>query len=244
MALGIGVGTTSVATLGLPRATRAELRDYVATVRALLAGDAVPATSGPMRLAYARSGSVPPVLIGAASPRMLRLAGEIADGVIVTSIGRAGTTLEAMLAHVREGRAAAGRLDAPFLTCLGVAVAVDADRGEALAAVRPHVAASALVHNRWPLSAAAQAAAAHVREVYTTAEHMSPSDKFADIIPDDVVQEYALAGTPDDCVAQTRSLFAAGIDEITIRPFALAGGTRAATTDAFAAAVFPAFVAR
>jgi 5,10-methylenetetrahydromethanopterin reductase len=239
--LGTGVGYTSARTLGLAPATRAALAAHVATLRALLAGEEVPAHGRAMRLAYADPAAVPAIVVGASGPKMLRLAGEIGDGAILTGRARAGPVLDLMLGELRAGREGAGRADRPFQTCLGVATAVDDDRERALAAVRPHVAASALVHPRWPLSEAAREASARVQGVYTYDEHMSPSDKFAALIPDEVVQEFAIAGTPDECIAQARDLFAAGIDEITIRPFALAGGTRAATTEAFARDVMSAF---
>jgi 5,10-methylenetetrahydromethanopterin reductase len=239
--LGIGVGNTSARTMGLPPTTRGELAAHVATLRALLAGEEVPAHGRAMRLAYADAAAVPPIVVGAGGPKMLRLAGEIGDGVILTGRARAGAVLDAMLGQVRAGREAARRADRPFLTCLGVAAAVDRDRERALAAVRPHVAASALVRPRWPLSDAAREASARVQQVYSYDEHMSPSDKFEGLIPDAVVQEFAIAGTPEECIAQARALFAAGIDEITIRPFALAGGTRAAIAEAFARDVMSAF---
>jgi 5,10-methylenetetrahydromethanopterin reductase len=239
--LGIGVGYTSARTIGVPPTTRAALAEHVATLRALLAGEEVPAHGRPMHLAYADAAAVPPIVVGASGPKMLRLAGEIGDGAILTGRARAGPVLSSMLGELRAGREAAGRAHQPFQTYLGVAAAVDDDRERALAAVRPHVAASALVHPRWPLSDAAREAGARVQGVYTYDEHMSPSDKFAGLIPDEVVQEFAIAGTPDECIAQARELFAAGIDEITIRPFALAGGTRAATAEAFARDVMSAF---
>jgi alkanesulfonate monooxygenase SsuD/methylene tetrahydromethanopterin reductase-like flavin-dependent oxidoreductase (luciferase family) len=95
------------------------LREYVAAVRALLHGRTVRAHGEYVRLdgvalghpPAAREGTAPPpVLVGARGPRTLRLAGEVADGVVLD----AGTTPErvrAALAVVAEGRAAAGRSD-------------------------------------------------------------------------------------------------------------------------------------
>ncbi len=49
-----------------------------------------------------------------------------------------------------------------------------------------------------------------------------------------MVTEFAIAGTPAECVAQVESLFAAGADEITIRPYGVDGGSRAAMMETFA----------
>ncbi|HLH21341.1 MAG TPA: LLM class flavin-dependent oxidoreductase [Chloroflexota bacterium] len=232
--LGIGLGNTSLATLGRPPATRAALARYVATVRALCAGEPVGGTGGDLRLAFGAPERCPPVVIAGSGPRILTLAGEIGDGVIIAGRGRAGPPLAAMLRQVRAGRQASGRPARPFTTYLGVAVAVHADRATAIAAVRPHVVGSALRRPLWELSPAARAASERVQAVYSPYDHMSPTDKYAALVPDEVVTEFAIAGTPADCRAQARGLFAAGIDEITIRPYAVDGAPRGATTEAFA----------
>ncbi|KAA9166439.1 LLM class flavin-dependent oxidoreductase [Amycolatopsis acidicola] len=80
--LGVGVGNSSVAPVGLAPSKRAELRAGIGVIRDLLAGQAVdfPGTKGKLR------DPVPvPVHIAASGPRNLRLAGEIADGVILLS---------------------------------------------------------------------------------------------------------------------------------------------------------------
>jgi 5,10-methylenetetrahydromethanopterin reductase len=232
--LGIGLGNSSLATLGQPPATRAALTHYVATVRALCAGEAVVDAGGALRLTFGAPARCPPVVVAGAGPRILRLAGEIGDGALIAGQGQAGPTLEAILDGVRAGRAASGRPARPFTTYLGVAVAVHADHATAIRAVRPHVVASALRRPQWALSRAAQAASARVQAVYTPYDHMQPGDHYADLVPDEVVREFAIAGTPADCRVQAQALFAAGIDEITIRPYAVDGTPRSDTMAAFA----------
>ena len=107
--LGISVGDTALKSMGLGPTTRAELTRYVQIVRALGQGDTVQGPSGEMRLAYAAATTPAPIVIGASGPKMLHLAGEIGDGVVITREARAGPTLTAMLRCVADGRAAAGR---------------------------------------------------------------------------------------------------------------------------------------
>jgi 5,10-methylenetetrahydromethanopterin reductase len=169
---------------------------------------------------------------------MLRLAGEIADGVILQSCPPfPGEVFQTMLAHVREGRAAAGRENAPFAVYHGIPAAVHPDRAVALGSVKSHVAVG-LLKPRWPISERALSLQGAVRAVYTanTYEHMSAAanERFATVIPDDVVSEFAIAGAPEECIERCRALFAAGVDEITIRPYAVDGAPRGATTAAFA----------
>lgn len=238
--LGVGVGNTALTSMGMKATTRAELASYVRTVRVLCAGEAVPAPGVDMRLAYA-SGVCPPIVIGASGPKMLRLAGQIGDGVILTRQARAGPTLEAMMRCVREGRAEAGLGGRPFMTCVSASVAVHRDRSKALLAVRPHVA-STLRHVHWGLSEPARRTAERLQDSYDVYEHMSPTARHAELIPDEVISEFAIAGTPDECIEQARELFEAGVDEITIRPYGVDGGSRAAMIETFAQQVLAALV--
>jgi 5,10-methylenetetrahydromethanopterin reductase len=242
--LGVGVGDSSMATMGLQPVTRAHLSRFVATVRALCNGESAPSPAGgEMRLTFGASEKCPPIVVGASGPKMLRLAGQIGDGVIVVRQAQAGERLQAMLDCVRAGRAESERPDRPFVVCLSAAAAVHGDRRKALAAVRPHVARG-LFTPTWSLSEAAQRASEAVKTSYDFYEHMSPTAKHAALIPDEVVTEFAIAGTPADCVAQVQALFEAGADEITIRPYGIDGGSRGATIETFAKEVMAPVLAR
>ena len=46
--------------------------------------------------------------------------------------------------------------------------------------------------------------------------------------------EFAIAGTPDDCLAYVQRLFDLGIDDIIIRPYGVEGGTRGEMIETFA----------
>ena len=65
----------------------AEMREYVAIVRAILRGEAPPSDGEKWQTGFQLSGLGPfpelPIYVAALSPGMLRLAGEIADGVIL-----------------------------------------------------------------------------------------------------------------------------------------------------------------
>jgi 5,10-methylenetetrahydromethanopterin reductase len=237
--LGIGVGGTSTGMVGAPSATRAHLAQYVRDVRALCDGQALAGPHGDMRLVYASAQTHPPLYIGGSGPKVLALAGEIADGAIIGGGTCSPERLASKLGAVREGRARAAP-DAPFRVCLSATTAVHADRALALAAARPAVAVNLrFTDPSWPLSDAARRAREAVMEIYRHDEHMSPdaAAKFAAAIPDAVVDEFAIAGTPDECRARAAAIFAAGVDEIITNPYGVAGGPRSATIEAFARAV-------
>src|SRR5438552_14001888 len=103
----IGTGYTSAHTIGRKPATLAEMRACITTLRALLAGETVPFGRTPGRLAYA-SGRRIPILMAASGPKATELAGEIADGVLL-SVGFHPRIVEAVLSHLAAGARRSGR---------------------------------------------------------------------------------------------------------------------------------------
>jgi alkanesulfonate monooxygenase SsuD/methylene tetrahydromethanopterin reductase-like flavin-dependent oxidoreductase (luciferase family) len=90
------------------------LREYLTALRALLRGEQVTAEGRYVRLDRVAldwpPASAPAVLAGAVGPRSLRLAGEVADGTILTG-GTPPERLRGARRLVDDGRAAAGRTD-------------------------------------------------------------------------------------------------------------------------------------
>lgn len=104
--LGVGVGNSAVEPIGLRSTTQAALRERLSQVRDLLDGAEV--GFGPVRSRLRDPGTAPPIYVAASGPKNLRLAGELADGVILLS-GVSPTTLAPSLARVGEGARASGR---------------------------------------------------------------------------------------------------------------------------------------
>jgi alkanesulfonate monooxygenase SsuD/methylene tetrahydromethanopterin reductase-like flavin-dependent oxidoreductase (luciferase family) len=113
------------------------LREYVMTLQDLLAGREVSIAGRYVHLANVALDWVPaqpvPVFIGGAGPRTLRLAGEIADGVILDCQHTAATIREA-LEHVAAGRAHRDRDVSTFTTVMYLACAPGPDAKARLSA--------------------------------------------------------------------------------------------------------------
>jgi alkanesulfonate monooxygenase SsuD/methylene tetrahydromethanopterin reductase-like flavin-dependent oxidoreductase (luciferase family) len=147
-----------------------------------------------------------PILIGTSGgPAMLRMSGEVAHGVIIPAGNRA--FYEYAIGRFRESLAAAGRSDATHIVLNGN-IAVGDDRAVALRSIRPLVA-DAIIHraeNRHSL-----------RHMGITLEqarawHADPAS-----LPDEVVRDSAVAGTPDECVEGLANLAELGITQLSIR---------------------------
>jgi alkanesulfonate monooxygenase SsuD/methylene tetrahydromethanopterin reductase-like flavin-dependent oxidoreductase (luciferase family) len=109
------------------------MREYVVTLQDLLAGREVSIEGRYVHLANVGLDWVPaepvPVFIGGAGPKTLRLAGEIADGVILDCQNTAATVRDA-LAHVAAERA--GRHGSRFATVMYLACAPGPDASRRL----------------------------------------------------------------------------------------------------------------
>src|SRR5882757_1343640 len=116
----------------------AELREYVALVRALLAG-AEPPTGKRWNSTFRFNGFSPradiPIVLAALSPAMLRLAGEVADGVVLWACP-ADYVRDVVVPEVAKGRAAVGKSLDGFAVMPAVLGAVGGDQAAALDGVR------------------------------------------------------------------------------------------------------------
>jgi alkanesulfonate monooxygenase SsuD/methylene tetrahydromethanopterin reductase-like flavin-dependent oxidoreductase (luciferase family) len=116
----------------------AEMREYIGIVRAILAGD-VPPTGQRWTSTFAFMGFTPrrdiPIYQAALSPAMLRLAGEIADGVVLWACP-SQYVRDVVVPEVAAGRNRAGKSLEGFRILAAVPSAMSDDRATALAGVR------------------------------------------------------------------------------------------------------------
>ena len=105
--LTVAPGFISTRSMGKPRAGIAAMREAIEELRKLLAGESVPFGPTSTRLRN-RSATPTPVYLLAAGPRMIELAGEVADGAFLM-VGLHAAAIRAALHHLREGAARAGR---------------------------------------------------------------------------------------------------------------------------------------
>ena len=110
--LTVAPGFISTRSIGQPRGGIAAMREAIGDLRRLLAGEEVAFGPLPTRL---RNRSVPPtpVYLLAAGPRMIELAGEVADGAFLM-VGLHPLGIRAARRHLEAGAARAGRSLAGF----------------------------------------------------------------------------------------------------------------------------------
>jgi probable F420-dependent oxidoreductase len=130
--LGLGISTPNIVEqwMGVPfRKPVTMMRETVEALRAIFRGEKVTMAGKMVKINGFRLDApiefAPKIYIGAQGAKMLRIAGEIGDGVIVNFI--TPETLPAMLDHTRDGMRAAGKDPAKLDVVCRIIVAVDED---------------------------------------------------------------------------------------------------------------------
>jgi len=127
--LTVAPGFLAVRSIGRPRARVAEMREAVLDLRRLLAGETVTfgTTASRLRNVSARP---TPVYLLAAGPRMVELAGEVADGALML-VGLHRDAIAAARRHLETGARRAGRSLNGFRTIFIVPIAIEESVEEA-----------------------------------------------------------------------------------------------------------------
>lgn len=214
--LGIGSGDSAVFPLGMRGMPIADLRQSILAIRGLCSG--AEAQSGDRTVRMLTGTRSIPIFLAASQPRMLQLAGEVADGVIL--MGAADPQLTAwQLAHVARGAESAGRtLDDVFVD-LWFGVSISEDEDQARQDVRAWATSQARWFSKWkevpgPLAEhKAEFDAAYA--AYQFSEHLSTHAEHARLISDELVDMIAVSGTPERCRDRIRPLLDLRIDRLT-----------------------------
>ena len=231
MALGIGLGDSAVRTMGARPVTLKTLEGAIDQIRRLHGGETVPTPSGPQRL-LAASGTSVPIYIAGSGPRLLELGGRIADGVIIL-VGVDPRFVDAGVAQVRRGAAAAGRSPDAVRTVLWVPYAMGGDTAS-LAAVKSHIARIIIRPLPVELDAMENDVAGRIKAEYDYYKHMDVQSDHGRLVPDSFVGRWALAADGATCAEAVRQAARLGVDEVAIIPYAPPGVDRTEVISAFA----------
>ena len=217
--LTVAPGFISTRSVGRSRASVAAMREAVQDVRQLLAGDGVDFGPTTTRLRN-RSATPTPVHVLAAGPRMIELAGEVADGAFLM-VGLHPAGIRAARRHLEEGARRAGRTleGFPVVFVVTIGLGSDVEVGTRwvqswFAPGQPFLAYPSASNIRWLTEAGFDLQEAH--------------DPAA--IPEDqarqIADAFGLFGTPERCadrLLQARE--EAGIEHVFLFPaHDLAGG--------------------
>src|SRR5919106_1798579 len=215
--IGIGAGGTGVWHLGMKTAKLAELEEYVLAMRGLLERGRAEWRGRPLTLPWAGPRRIP-IIMGAHASRSLRLAGRIADGVVIglgITPGVVASSLELLEAGAREGGRSAHDLEVWFTSFWWVdeeAGKAKADGAWSATAFALHFIDSGVEHKFIPEEL--KAPLLQVGRAYDLESHGHPSEEqkaeyveLADrlSVGGYLRERFMFAGTPAQVEAQLRA---------------------------------------
>jgi 5,10-methylenetetrahydromethanopterin reductase len=189
-------------------------REFTEALRRLWSGEPVHMNGDFVKLAGARLAFKPgapiPVYIAAMGPDMLRTAGRIGDGVVL-SAGLSTDSVRQSLALCAEGSAREKRDLSTFRRAGYLFFGTSRDAKEAVDAVRQKLAfvmrnkflAANIKGSGIPVDQEAVIAAIAKRDIAAATA----------LVPDEAVEAFGIAGTPQHCTRRLQDFIDAGIDE-------------------------------
>lgn len=196
------------------------MREYVATVRAILRGEDIPeATQVPVkrfRLEFAPARRDLPIFIAALGPQMCQLAGEIADGVLMN--WATPSYVQEAIANVRKGAERVGRNPEEVEIACYIRAAVEPDTTavkQALARETVHYVALDFYRRMFEQSGFAEETEAVMKAlpqgVEAAAEHIS----------DRMLESVAIFGDQEHCRRRLEDYRTLGVTHPVVAPVAV-----------------------
>ncbi len=212
--LGLGISTPNIVEqwMGVPfQRPVTRLRETVEVLRAIFRGEKITYAGKMVRVSGFKLDLAidkpPPIYVGAQGEQMLRMAGEIGDGVIVNFI--TPETLPAMLDHVRAGMRTAGKDPAKLDVVCRIIIAVDEDESTVRTLFRRSLTAYVTVpqYNKFFREIGFENEA----QVAIDAWQAGDRRKALESIPDSMVEKIFVFGTPEQCRRRLADYERAGI---------------------------------
>jgi probable F420-dependent oxidoreductase len=240
MELGIGRGDSSRRVLGKKPVTSANLEEAVKTFRDLTAGHEIEYDGQATRISWAKQS--PRVWIAGYGPKVLDLAGRIADGVILQF---ADPDLIAWcMGFVRKGAEAAGRDARKIEVMSAAAVWVSDDLKLARSRVRwfPALVSNHVVDliARYKPEELPPALTSYVknRGGYDYRQHCEVDSNNSKFVSDEVVDRFCLVGSAEAHRQKLQALAQAGVTQFNVY---LMSGEEEDTLQAYQREILPAF---
>ncbi len=222
--LGIGAGDSAVYGLGWTPARVAQVEAALGFFRAVLTGEAGTWEGRSHRLSHLAAPV--PIWLAASQRRMCRLAGRLADGVILMGPAEAAY-VRRQVAWVKEGLKEAGRRRNQIEISLVTTLSARPDTAAALDDVRSWASTQARLIAGFaefpPGLDRFRAEIERARADYDYTQHLSTHAGHRAAVSDQLTSALAVAGTAADCARRVAALAGTGIDGCI---FPLLGGGR------------------
>ena len=240
MELGIGRGDSSRRVLGKKPVTSAHLEESVHAFRELTSGREIEYEGRPTKISWAQQS--PRVWIAGYGPKVLDLAGRVANGVILQFADP--DLIDWCVGFVKKGAEAAGRDSKRIEIMAATAVWVSDDLKEARSHVRwfPALVSNHVVDliSKYKPEELPPSLTSYVknRAGYDYLQHCEVDSTNSKFVSDEVVDRFCLVGNADAHRKKIRALQDVGVTQFNVY---LMSGDEEATLEAYKREILPAF---
>jgi 5,10-methylenetetrahydromethanopterin reductase len=235
--LGLGTGDGPVYSQGRKATPLAQFEPGVKMIRDLVQGKAIDFPTGQVALGF--NVQPVPIYVSAEGPKGLRLAGRVADGVILGT-GFDLRVLEWARQRILEGTQEADRSRAEVNLIVAGMLCVSEDGKDARRIVRNRIANRAHHNFRFTLETVPPEEVEGVKKFMAGFDVMKPMEERVEpaLVNDYLIQRFSIAGTPTECIERIKELRDAGVEHLMLTP---ARKVYHETVEAFARKVMPQF---
>lgn len=247
MTLGYGAGVSGFAEMGIKREKPARaLREAVNVIRPLIQGERVTVDGDIIKVKGAKLDFTPirsniPIHIAGAAPLVLKTAGRVADGVILGDYA-SPDVVQWGLQQVEGGANESGKSLDDLQKTVWLQTFIHPDGKVARDNARWMVAfvlwGTKAFHDKLGIELPSE-----LKGNLNFDYHLSPeaAGEVGKLVPDELVNKFALAGTPDEISEQINKLRSVGIQQVAIHPWDVADVSSENAIDLFAKEVIPNF---
>jgi 5,10-methylenetetrahydromethanopterin reductase len=190
------------------------MREYIQALRRLLAGEAVQLEGEVNKLRGAHmkflEGVAVPIYVASTGPQILQLAGEIADGVVL-STGLTRASMQRCLEHAAAGARRKGRGLSAVQRTGFISLAVAEDGKSARAAMLPKLAF--LFRSRNHAENIKSSGLDIDHEAIMAAFRRRDFEGAVALLPEQAASVFGVAGTPRECRDRLHEFLSVGLDE-------------------------------
>jgi 5,10-methylenetetrahydromethanopterin reductase len=235
--LGLGTGDGPVYSQGRKATPLAQFEPGVKMIRDLVQGKTIDVPTGHVALGF--NVRPVPIYVSAEGPKGLRLAGRVADGVILGT-GFDLRVLEWARHRIFEGTQEAGRSPNDLGLIVAGMLCVSEDGKEARRIVRNRIANRAHHNFRFTLETVPAEELEAVKKFMAGFDVMKPMEDRVDpnLVSDYLIRRFSIAGTAAECIERIEELRDAGVEHLMLTP---ARKVYYETIEAFAAKVMRQF---
>ncbi len=219
--LGLGHGDSAVRPMGMNPVPTKQLREAVPVIRALMAGETVQINDADVHFRWHREGPAVPIALSATGPKNLRAAGGIAD-IVMIYVGVHPTNVGWAIEQIRAGAEEAGRdPDKVKVSALcGLELNYDAEAAReavrwAAAACANHIGDTIKRNPEHGMPETMTRLVDARTQHYDYYEgHLDSDAEHAAYLTPELIDDFAIAGTAEDCLEKIRALEELGVWEV------------------------------